>query len=309
MFGIMLILPLVVVVASGAILRLSGIIEKKASYYLNNILYWGVLPVLLFRTTQKVDVGLFSDLNLLLAIHVPYLVAPGFAWLIALFFESNRKRVAFSVLNAIRSNNIFIGIPVVSLALGQKGLGALSIFFAIGLLGYNLISITWAQICLSGRFTLRSILLTFRQIFANPLIWACLLGVGSSVIGFESLPGWMDSGFEIIVESASGIALISLGISLEFDNLIKALWNTWRESLMRLFIYPALVWIAFIIWPVEPVLAKTIILVSAMPSAINNFVISQGMGMDTGYASESIAASTIISVLSIPLWLTVLGIS
>lgn len=309
MFGILLILPLVVVVASGAILRFSGIVEKRASHYLNNILYWGVLPVLLFRTTQKVDVGLFSDLNLLFAIHVPFIIAPGFAWLIARFFDPNPKRVAFSVLNAIRSNNIFIGIPVVSLALGQQGLGALSIFFAIGLLGYNLVSITWAQICLSGTFTLRSILQTLRQIFVNPLIWGCILGVGSSMIGFGSLPGWVDSGFEIIVDSASGVALISLGISLEFNNLVKALWNTWRESLMRLFIYPALVWIAFIIWPAEPVLAKTIILVSAMPSAINNFVISQGMGMDTGYASESIASSTIISVLTIPLWLTVLSIS
>lgn len=308
MRGFILLLPLILIVTIGMFLRKVGVVDKKASYFLNNLLYWAILPIWLFRTILRVDIGLFSNLNLFFALHVPFLIAPAIAWFFASRIDSERKRVAFSTLNAIRSNNIFIGMPVVSLALGQQGVESLSFFFAMGLLGYNLFSISWAQLCLSGTLNQGSITSTLKQIFLNPLIWACLIGVVSSSLGINGLPQWVDYSFKIIADASSGIALLSLGISLELSNLKNALINTWRDSLMRLIIFPGIVWAAFLVWPVDPIISKTIILVSAMPSAINNFAIAQGMGMDLKYASEAIVASTVLVVITLPIWTNFLQI-
>ncbi len=64
----------------------------------------------------------------------------------------------------------------------------------------------------------------------------------------------------------------------------------------------------FCLWPTEQILTQAVVLVSAMPPAVNNFIIADGMGLDAEYAADVIAAGTILSVLTLPLWVRILGI-
>lgn len=303
-----MVLPLVLIMILGAVFRFMGILGDESVPKLNALLYWAAIPALLFRSILRVGSGIFSDPNLFWAVHVSFLVVPGIAWLISSAFSSSRRCIAVSVLVSIRSNNIFMGIPAVTIALGQEGLDALSLFFAAGLLGYNFISITWAQIALSGAVSFRSMVSNFKNLMKNPLIMACILGVAGSYLGFTELPRWMDLTLKIIGDTGSGIALIALGASLRFAGMGEAFRSAWRDSLFKLFIHPALVWSAFLVWPVDPVLRNTVVLVSAMPGAINNFVLAQSMGMDSDYAGSMIALSTAFSVVSLPIWIAMLGV-
>ncbi|GAB6280875.1 MAG: AEC family transporter [Thermovirga sp.] len=302
----LMVLPLALVMELGVLFRRVGMLSEETVPHLNAILYWAALPALLFRSILKVGSGIFADPNLFWAVHVSFLVVPGVAWLMAMPFTRDRKRIAVSVLVAIRSNNVFMGIPAITIALGQEGLEALSLFLAVGLLGYNFISITWAQVALSGSVSIRSLFATFKQLLKNPLILACFFGVAGSSMGFSELPGWLDSTLKIIGDTGSGVALIALGASLHFSCIGQAFKSAWRESFFKLFIHPAIVWAAFLVWPVAPVLRNTVILLSAMPAAINTFVIAQNMGMDADFAAEIVALSTAFSIISLPLWIAML---
>lgn len=308
MNSVLMVLPLMLVMALGVLFRRTGLLGEETIPRLNAILYWGALPALLFRSILKVGSGIFADPNLFWAVHVSFLLVPGIAWLLARPFSSDRKRIAVSVLVAIRSNNVFMGIPAVTIALGQEGLDALSLFLAVGLLGYNFISITWAQVALSGSVSIRSIFATFRQLLKNPLILACIFAVVGSSMGFSELPRWLDSTLKIVGDIGSGVALIALGASLRFSGMGKAFKSAWRESFFKLFIHPALVWVVFLVWPVAPLLRNTVVILSAMPAAINTFVIAQSMGMDSDLAADIIALSTVLSIISLPLWIAILGV-
>ena len=90
--------------------------------------------------------------------------------------------------------------------------------------------------------------------------------------------------------------------------LPSLLKTTLRDSLIKLLVQPAVVWGLFLLWPVSPLMMKAVVLVSAMPVAVNSLVVAHGMGMDDSYAGEIITLSTILSVVTIPIWIRLLGL-
>lgn len=48
-------------------------------------------------------------------------------------------------------------------------------------------------------------------------------------------------------------------------------------------------------------------MLSAMPNAVNCFILARGMGMDSEYAADLVAATTLLGIISIPAWAYILG--
>jgi len=304
----LMVLPLAIVMGLGVLLRRTGLLDDRSLPHLNSILYWAALPALLFRSILGVDQDILSNLNLFWAAHATFLLGPALALFLGKVFTSDKKVLAVSALSSIRSNNVFMGIPAVVTVMGAKGLQAVSLYLAISLLGYNFLSIVWAQVVLSGRLTVKSLMGICWGLLKNPLILACLMGVAGSLTGFNKLPQWLDAALKMLGDCGSGIALIALGASIRFGNLGEAMRSTWRDCLFKLFISPAIMLCALQIWPVDPPLRNAVVLISAMPAAIHTFVIAHSMGMDYEYAGKIVTLSTALSVFTLPIWVWLLGV-
>jgi hypothetical protein len=74
---------------------------------------------------------------------------------------------------------------------------------------------------------------------------------------------------------------------------------------MKVAVYLLLV-LLFFLWPVAHNVRNAVILVSAMPVAVNTFIVAKGMNMDHDYAARLIATSTFVSLITIPLWVAIL---
>lgn len=309
MHGILIVSPLVLVMAMGWLARRRGLIREESISQFNDLLYWIGLPALLFRSTLSVGKDAFSSPNLFIAVHLAFIVTPALAWGIASLRREDKNRRAVSVLVSVRSNNVYMGIPAIALAMGEPGSRALGLFFAVCMVGYHLVTLTWAQVAVSGGLNRDSIKKTVVGLSRNPLLLSCLAGVTLATLGFGTLPVVLDEALKIAGAMASGVALVTLGASLKVEHIFQVLGRTWVDVLVRLFLSPALVWLAFLAWPVDTVLMQAVVLVSAMPAAVNNFVLADSMGMDSAYAGEVIVASTLFSVVSIPVWVFLLGIA
>ena len=307
MNGLRMVSPLVLIMALGYVLRRRGMLGEDVALRMNRLLFYVALPAWLFRSILRAGAEPMDHLHLFTACHVGFVLVPALAWLLALPARDPRERLGVSVLSAIRANNIFMGVPAIGLALGEPGLEALSLFLGLGFVGYHMISIGWAQLALSGELTFRALGEMIRGVLRNPLVQASVAGMGLSLMGVESLPHELDVAFKTVGDVASGLALLLLGASLRPEKFWQGLRHSWRDVAVKLVLHPLVVWGLFRLWPVAPLMQQVVVLVAAMPVAVNTFVVAEGMGMDAPYAAELIAVSTILSVGTLPLWLRFLG--
>jgi predicted permease len=309
MKGFYIVLPLALVILLGMVLRAKGFFSADDKDRFARLLYWVVLPVMFFRTTYLAGDSILSHSNLVLAAYSAIIVTPVTAFAIAAAFthRGDRIRQALSAMAAGRSNNVYLGIPACMLALGPDGMEAASLYVALTVPGYQIASILCAEAVMSRMITRESIARCGARVVKNPLVFSCTFGFCAALLGIP-IPGLVLTSMKLVADMATGLALIALGLSLEMSGFLPALRRAWHDALIKLFLHPAVTWAFLMIWPAPDIFSKSAIILAAMPSAVNTFIIAGGMGLDEKYACEIVALSTVLSALSIPAWITILGI-
>lgn len=298
------VLPLIVIMGVGWTLRRLRVIKGDSSN-LEGMLYWGVLPALIFRSIFYSGGFAKEDVNLLYAVYLSFLIMP-FISFVASPWKKNPARLGVSLLTCIRSNNIYMGIPVVSLAMGDVGVTAVSKYLGLSLVGYHILSVAFGQIGFYRKLNLDTLFGTLKELSKNPLIISSILALFCAEVLQIKLPLWVDESLKMLSEAATGLALIALGAGIQLREMVTSIKYTWVDVLMKVAVYPLLVMSLFFVWPVVHNVRNAVILVSAMPVAVNTFIVAKGMGMDHKYAAELIATSTFISILVVPIWVYIL---
>lgn len=307
--GLKIVAPLVLIVVLGAVLRRVGFLKDDDRDRLTGLLYWVVLPCLLFRSMYRSGGISQLSLNMFLGTYLPFFLVPVVALAVAwLRRPGGRRRLALCAMSSVRANNIYLGLPAAYLAMGEAGQAAASIYIAVMLPGYNLLSILWGEAILSGGLSPRTVARTLVRLTRNPLVSSCILGLVCAQLRVP-VPDTLIVSLGMVGEMAVGLALISLGIGVDFSDIGHALRRTWPDVLIKLFVHPAVSLLCFVVWPVADDLVKVAVLLCAMPTAINTFIIAEGMKMEGGYIGEVIAVSTTGAALTIPIWLSILGVS
>ena len=309
MKGILIVAPLVLVCVVGMALRASGFLKIQARDTLTRVLYWIVLPPLLFRTTYLAGNGELPEKNLFIAAYGVMFTVPLIALAISslLTHKNDRVRQALATMASARANNVYLGLPACALALGSEGTEAASLYLAVTLPGYNLISIMWGEIVLSGGLNIRTLHRRVLSVIKNPMVVSCILGLSAAGLKIP-VPETLLTYMKIISDMATGIALIALGTSLELSDILPALRHAWHDALIKLALHPAVTWLFFSIWPSPEIFFRAAMIVASMPTAVNTFIVAGGMGLDEQYACEIVAVSTCLAPISIPVWIALLGI-
>jgi predicted permease len=296
------------VIALGMVLRNRGFLSSGDRETFIKVLYWVALPTLLFRTTYLAGGELSQHGNLVCAAYVPLVLVSIAGFLVSLVAHRGRKDLqAFSVMASTRTNSVYLGLPIVMLALGSDGLDAASIVLAITMPGQNLISILSGEIIMSGWISMRALFSMIVKVLKNPLVASCLLGLAASRFGLP-VPETVLISCKLVGDMATGVALIVLGAGLELPELLPALKNTWHDVAVKLIIHPAITWATFVAFDTPEIILRAAVIVSATPTAVNAFIVARSLNLDEQYACETVAISTVLAPITITAWLSFLGL-
>ncbi len=181
-----------------------------------------------------------------------------------------------------------MGLPLALLAFGQEGLTVAVLYYVT----MTIVVYTAGIYIASGRGG-------FREVLSLPLIYASVLALGLNA-GRVEIPAPILTTVDMLGAATIPLMQLSLGYRL-YSTRITSPGATIASSVIRIgggFVAALLITRAFHIGGVT---AKVIILASSMPSAVINFIISQRYNLDTDFVSSSVALSTLLSAVFVPL--------
>ena len=181
-----------------------------------------------------------------------------------------------------------MGLPLVLLAFGQEGLAlGMAYFFVNSISQYTL-----GMAISSGQFDIR-------QLMKQPIIWAVIF-VLTVILGDFQMPKWFNSTTSILAGLTIPAMLIMLGTSLANLN-IASLKETLTISFLRILLGLGLGLLVIEMLSLSGIMAGIVLLQSAMPSAVFNYVFADRFNRESDKVAAVILQSTLISALSLPL--------
>lgn len=181
-----------------------------------------------------------------------------------------------------------MSFPLALLAFGPDGLTvAILYYIAISLLVYSLgIYIAKGKGGLS-------------EIFRLPLIYASVIGISLNLTGTE-IPEPVLTTFDMLGAATIPVMQVSLGYRLHSARLSYP-GMSMAGSLIRIAGGFAIAYIVVSLLGIGGLNAKVILLSSAMPAAVINFVVSHRYNVHSDLVASTVAMSTLISVITTPI--------
>ncbi len=146
-----------------------------------------------------------------------------------------------------------------------------------------------------------------RALLKVPPLWAALLGVSLNLAGVPLHP-WLAGALERLAATVPPLMLLALGMGLRWDTLrLRQLSLLVPILLIQLLLQPAAALLLVAWFHVTPQLQTGIVLEAAMPTMVLGIVLCDRYRLDSGLYAAAVFLSTLLSLLSLPLWFSWLG--
>ncbi len=209
---------------------------------------------------------------------------------------ATRRAVMGSV--AIGNNGNY-GLPVALFALGQAGFDqALVIFLASVVLTF-----TAGPLIFGGGGGLGP---TLRGVFKLPVVWCIALALMMRSLHL-ALPLGLDRGLGLIAAATLPMVLLSLGVQLGTGGRPKLSFPVWLASGLRVIVMPVLALGIGYLTGLRGLHLQGLVLSSAMPTAVNAFILSREYRADSDTVASTVLVTTLLSIVGVAVVVPLLG--
>jgi len=304
-----IVLPIFGIMLAGYLSGSFGLLGSASSEALNRFVYFVSLPALFFVSMARVEFQVVFDLPFLATYCGGMLATFLIAALVArLVFRMRLGALSLHGMSAIFSNTGYMGIPLLLLLFGEKGLLPAVITTVIN--GAVVMGLATILLELDGRRgagVVTALAHARIGVCRSPLL---LSAVGGLVFSAYQLPVPLPlQTFGDILGAAAGpAALFAIGLFLAGRSLSEGLVEVTWLVLLKLLVQPAITWwLAFHVFVLDPIWAAGAVIQAALPTGALVFVLAQKYGVYLQRSTAVILLSTIVSVFTLSALLLRLG--
>ena len=304
-----IVVPVFLIVGAGYLSVKTGFIPETL---IDGVVRYAVsfaVPCLLFLSMTRIDLATAVSAQVLLA----YFLAGNacFFGAMALSRLIWKRRPGESVavgFSTFFPNVVMLGIPIAERAFGPEIIGAVFGIVAVHSIHNYFVGFIAMEMVRRDRAGLATALSrAFVTTFKNPLMIGLVTGMAVNLAGL-ALPEIPLSALEMIARSAIPAALFSLGGVLTRYHIRREASEALMVSAFSLIVHPGLAWLlADPILRLDPHQVRAVVLLAAMPAGLNGYIFATLYDRAVGTNASAALLGTALSVLTISVWLALLG--
>ncbi|OUR79461.1 malonate transporter [Alphaproteobacteria bacterium 46_93_T64] len=296
-----LVLPLFGLIFLGYLIARITRQPEAAMGWLNTFIIYAALPALFFKLLSKTPVEKLASWQFILAnLSATFLIFVVVFLVASVVRRSGVAAGTIQGLAAAYGNIGYMGPALAILTFGEMAAVPVALIFCFeNVMHFTIAPTMMAFSGKESRGPLSLVKEILKRVFFHPFIIATIIGVGAAVIGFEP-PKPIEGLINYLAQAAAPCALFAMGVSLALRPLNRIPAELGYIVPANLMLHPLLMYIV-LSWAgdFDPIWVYTAVLLAALPTATNVFVLAQQYGVWIERASASILVTTVASIFTV----------
>ncbi|WP_386081031.1 AEC family transporter [Vreelandella sp. F11] len=291
--------PLFLLILLGAVLGYWRWPSDTFWPHMERLIYFVLFPAMLVETLATADVSQVPVGRLALVLLGAMALFGLLLWRLRGWLQLTPAAFTSVFQGAVRFNT-YVGVAGAAALHGSLGATTAAVAVALMVPVVNVMCV--ASFVAAGTLGGASVGKSAMALIKNPLILACLAGIGLN-LSDVGLPGWSQDTVALLGRAALPLGLVAVGVALRPAALLRLDRGVLATNSVKLLLMPALVLALTWILQLDPVSRDVALLFAALPTATSAYILARQLGGDAELMAAIITGQTLLAMLTLPFWL------
>jgi predicted permease len=269
---------------------------------IERLTYYLFFPALLVHRIALADLSSVPLIPLTSVLVGGVAVVSGLIWIVRHRLSVDAAGLTTVYQGSVRFNT-FIGLAVASALFGEPGLSLAAVVIGLKIPLINIACVAAFSLILGRRTgVFRSM---GRGLATNPLIVACLIGLGLNHSGI-GLPGWSADLLSLLGRAALPLGLLAVGVALQPRRMTDGIQSMLMAAGMKFVLLPGVMLAMAAMLGLDPLIRAIVVLMACMPTASSGYILARELGGDATLMATAISAQSLLAFGVIPAWMWLL---
>ena len=296
-------LPIFLLIILGKVLKTTKIINDEFTKTADRYVFRIALPALLFSDLTENNVGSAFDGKYVLFCFSVTIFSIAVLWgLTEKFMKKEEQKGAF-IQGSYRSSAAILGLAFINNMYDSVGMAPLMIIGCVPL--YNIFAVIILTLKGDNGGKKPNMKETFINVMKNPILLSILIALPFALLNLH-FPSFVNKAIGSVANTATPLALISLGASFEGKKALKKMKPTLLASFIKLILLAGLFLPLAVFFGYRNQELMALLVMLGSPTTVSSYIMAKNTGNDGILTSSIIVLTTLLSSLTLTLWIFVL---
>lgn len=296
-------LPIFLLIILGKVLKTTKIINDEFTKTADRYVFRIALPALLFSDLTENNVGSAFDGKYVLFCFSVTIFSIAVLWGLTGKFMKNEEQKGAFIQGSYRSSAAILGLAFINNMYDSVGMAPLMIIGCVPL--YNIFAVIILTLKGDNGGKKPNMKETFINVMKNPILLSILIALPFALLNLH-FPSFVNKAIGSVANTATPLALISIGASFEGKKALKKMKPTLLASFIKLILLVGLFLPLAVFFGYRNQELMALLVMLGSPTTVSSYIMAKNTGNDGILTSSIIVLTTLLSSLTLTLWIFVL---